>query len=348
MKFGLMLCLVLSLGAMGCQTGDQSSEGGGIVGVESPAPAPTATPQAETTTVNIDSTSTSFQENQAAPFTAVVSGLTSPPRFDWYIDGQRIPDTAQAIQGIFPFAGSHIVEVYIYDDQNRLVGSARRVIDVLAAPLAPLPEPTPTPTPTTAPVPVTFTPSCPVTNVNAFKTSANNLLAKSQSGYSFQRSAASIDPICPGSTGLTATPTLLELNTTFLDSTMPQQTITEISVKGISPTWGIFLTCVYCSRTPPLYSCHSWAFHYYADLNIQGQTIALGRLIQDPFDPTRFRVNPNFTAALKGAVLNIRAVLHEATENCYFSYTLAPSTVVKEQAGGIQLESHTIFIGTFQ
>ncbi len=115
-------------------------------GLDGSPQAPAVQGQAGQIVVRIDSPSATFEVNQPILFTTVVSGLQGIARFQWTIDGVIIPDPAQTINQIFSAVGSHTIQINLFDSQNRLLGSATRIIDVAAvAPPAPPPPDAPPP-----------------------------------------------------------------------------------------------------------------------------------------------------------------------------------------------------------
>ncbi len=124
-------------------------------GLDGSPQAPEST-QGTPAVVTIDSPNATFEPNQPISFTAVVSGIQGIARFEWTIDGVKIPDPAQTINQTFSAAGSHTIQVNLFDIKNRLLGSATRIIDV-AAPAAPEPPPpsAPEPPPPSASEPTT-------------------------------------------------------------------------------------------------------------------------------------------------------------------------------------------------
>lgn len=367
----IYLTIVSALFFFGCKPSGEAPETPSqiSVGVSGSPQAPESTQgtgQAEPPViVTIDSTSISFQADQPASFTGIVSGLKSIPRFEWLIDGLKIPDVTQTIAGFFT-AGTHTIQINVFDDQNQLLGSATKIVNVTAAiqpAPSPTPEPTPSPTPTPTPSP-TPTPEpaatgqlliCLQANVDTLKTSANNLLSQSYLSADdlatplntiTSKLIAAINPSCLApivlAEGQTSNTISAEIKLRLLST--GGLSIDEITADGLALPFGQKIE----SPKSTLHIFTNWAWHFFMVLEVPGQLPIKKRLTQTAGQKTHYSLtSPGISGALQGSVIAIEAVRHELSST--FSILLRNSTLdVANQktvngGGGNQVESIRIF-----
>lgn len=306
----------------GCKPSGEALEEGPLqssTGLGSPqAPESAQGGEAKPVSVSIASSAgDTFEQNQPASFTCVVSGLTSIPRFEWTVDGVKIPDVTQTINQIFSAAGSHTLQINVFDSQNRLLGSATRIINVTAqaapapAPVGGAPAPT-APPPPTAEVVKNLPLTCAAQQMQSLTDLVNQKL-----NQSMVKSTASIAPLCPSPIQQPGDIFLTAGAEVRLDSS-GGISLTKITASGLPLPNGIIVNCFNCLT--PRQTDTAWAVLYRAHIQVGGTSVEIKNtttnlpfFTQDPQAADRYFIDTTVTGALSGATLTIKAVILEFT-----------------------------------